>query len=75
MSLGVDFGIGPGRGPVVAEHADESRGALRGFGQGDAGGYEGGEDVGGEFERVGYCGGDFLEEGAGLVPGGLEGGL
>lgn len=70
--LGVDGAAGAGRGPVVAEHADEGRGAL-GRGQGDAGAGEGGEGGGGHFERAGDGGGDVVEEGAREVPGGAEG--
>lgn len=72
MPFGIDCVLRP-RGAVVAEHADEGGGALGG-GEGDAGGDEGGEDVRVEFERVGDCGGGFLQQGAGEVPGGLEGG-
>ena len=71
--LGVDFGRRGARA-VVAEHADEGRGAVGG-GEGGAGGDEGGEDVGGEVEGGGDGGGDVGEEGAGEVPGGLEVGL
>ena len=70
MLLGVDFGPGAPRA-VVAEHADEGRGALR-VRQGDAGPHEGGEDVGVEGQRVGDGGHDPLHEGAGEVPRGLE---
>lgn len=59
---------------VVAEHADEGRGAV-GLGQGGAGGYEGGEDVRVEVEGAGDGRGDLAKERAGQVPGGLELGL
>lgn len=56
---------------VVAEHADEGRGAV-GLGQGGAGVYEGGEDVRVQVQGAGDGRGDFCEERAGQVPGGLE---
>ena len=70
--LGVDSGPrGRGGGAVVAEHADEGRGAL-GAGEGGAGGDEGGEDGRVEGEGVGDRGGDAGQESAGEVPGCLQ---
>lgn len=62
---------GVGRGPVVAEHTDESRGAG-GLREGGAGVQEGGEDVRVQVQGAGDGRGDLGEEGAGQVPGGFE---
>ena len=60
VPFGVDFRLRAAGGPVVAEHAGEGWGAGC-WGEGDAGGDEGGEDGRVELEGVRDCGDDFLQ--------------